>query len=96
MVEHGLLTWNIGGAMHFFRNLFRRKHDRAASNDQFASPVAQRLAQEFPRFRELEFERTFDGDPSYGRATEDRIICRERFDLELQEVDEQISRRSSE
>jgi len=82
--------------MHFFRNPFRRKHDRATANDQIASPVAQRLAQEFALLRELELERTLSGNPSYGRGAEDRIIWRELFDLELQEVDEQISRRSSE
>jgi len=84
--------------MHFFRRLFKRKHEQATvpSNHESASPFAQRLAEEFALLQEIAFERNFRADPSYGRAMEDRIIWRELFDLELQEVDEQISHGSAE
>ena len=89
--------------MHLFKNLFRsRKFGRNSeqappgSKQEIASPIAKRLADEFALLQELEFKRNLRADPHYGRATEDRIIWRELFDLELQEVDERISHHSSE
>ena len=84
--------------MHFFANLFRRKREMTMSRpkDEPVSLIAKRLAAEVALLQELEFERHSRADPSYGSATEDRIIWRELYDLELQEVDEQISSHSSE
>lgn len=83
--------------MHLFRDLFRKREQAAApSIAQVSSPIAKRLAGEFAVLQEIAFERNFRADPCYGRAAEDRIIWRELFDLELQEVDEQISHGSSE
>jgi len=78
--------------MHLFRSVFKGKHKQvtSSSNREFASPLAKRLAEEFALLQEIAFARNFRADPSYGRAMEDRIISRELFDLELQEVDEQI------
>lgn len=55
-----------------------------------ASGIARRLAKEFALLQEIETEREVRHNPSYRKATEERIIWRELFDLELQEVDEQI------
>jgi len=81
--------------MNFFKAIFGRKQRPAIPepdcNVQW--PIAKRLAEEFAMLQELEFEREDRGDPWYGKATEERIIWRELFDLELQEVDEQIGRR---
>lgn len=82
--------------MNFFKRIFRRNERRAVpeTNCNVACPIARRLAEEFALLQELEFEREDRGDPSYGKATEARIIWRELFDLEMQEVDERIGRRS--
>lgn len=81
--------------MKFFSILFGRQPKRAIpeSSGEFASAVSRRLREEFALLQELEFERDLRADRSYGQATEDRIIWRELFDLELQELDEQITRR---
>ena len=44
----------------------------------------------------LDLERTLWRDPSLGRLIEERIICRELLELQLQEIDEQIGRISDE
>jgi len=78
--------------MHLFRDLFRKREPAAsASSAQVLSPIAKRLAEEFALLQEIEFERNFRADPWHNKAIEDRIVWRELFDLELQEVDEQIS-----
>ena len=84
--------------MHFFRGLFKRKREKVASPSvaPVSSPIARRLAEEFALLQQIDFERSARADFGYGRATEDRVIWRELFDLELQEVDEQVSRGSFE
>jgi hypothetical protein len=57
-----------------------------------ASPVQQRLARAFARLQTIRLVRTYQRDPLFGKATEERIIWRELLELELQEVDEQIER----
>jgi len=80
--------------MNFLTSLFRRKTEKPADPiEDFASPASKRLAQGALLLRHIDVERKLRGNPTLGKATEDRIIWRELFDLELQEVDEQITRR---
>ena len=84
--------------MHFFRRLFRRlrRRPRAVRREGPAPPVvaAARLGDAFAELKDLDFERSFRGDPMFGKAMEERIIWRELFDLEMQELHEHMSRRS--
>jgi hypothetical protein len=50
-----------------------------------------RLA-EAARLERLEAERERQGDSHFGKTTENRIVCGELIELELQEIDEQVSR----
>lgn len=82
--------------MNFLRNLFRKKRVVPPLDLSEDSAASRRLARGAALLRQLERERESREDPAFGRATEERIIWRELFDLELQEVDEQLSRRARE
>ena len=79
--------------MRIFENLFPKKQSRTPAEEDpkfhHASPIGQRLADEFAFLEEIEFQRNFRGDPSYRKTAEERIVWRELFDLELQELDQQ-------
>ena len=51
-----------------------------------------RLAEAVARLERLDAERERRGDSRFGRTTESRIIWGELIELELQEIDEQVSR----
>jgi hypothetical protein len=55
-------------------------------------PVRKRLAKGKAALEHLEAERERRGDPRFGQTTEDRIVWNELIELELQEIDEQVSR----
>jgi hypothetical protein len=55
-------------------------------------PVRKRLAKGKAALEHLEAERDRRGDPRFGQTTEDRIVWNELIELELQEIDEQVSR----
>jgi len=57
-----------------------------------ANPVRQRLAEEKARLERLDAERERRGDPGFGRTAEERIVWFELIELELQDIDEQVSR----
>ena len=57
-----------------------------------ASTTWQRLAEEKACLEHLDAERAYRGDSGFGKATEDRIVWRELLDLELQDIDEQVTR----
>ncbi len=79
--------------MKIFENLFPKKQAGTQSAEDakysHASPIGERLAAEFAFLEEIEFQRNFRGDPTYRKSTEERIVWRELFDLELQELDQQ-------
>jgi hypothetical protein len=64
----------------------------AESGKCAASPIRQRLAEEQGRLARLDAERERRGDSGFGKATEDRIVWGELLELELQDIDEQLSR----
>jgi hypothetical protein len=51
-----------------------------------------RLADAVARLERLEAERERRGDSRFGKITENRIVWGELIQLELQEIDEQVSR----
>ncbi len=57
-----------------------------------SSKVHDRIALARASLERIDCERTLSGDPQFGKAIENRIVWRELFDLELQELDEQIER----
>src|SRR5260370_32069 len=57
-----------------------------------ASTTWQRLAEEKTCLEHLDAERAYRGDSGFGKTTEDRIVWGELLDLELQDIDEQVSR----
>jgi hypothetical protein len=54
--------------------------------------IRQRLAEEKARLDRLDAEQELRGDARFGKTTEDRIVWGELIELELQEIDEQVSR----
>lgn len=52
----------------------------------------QRLAEAVARLERLDAKRERRGDSRFGRTAENRIIWGELIELELQEIDEQVSR----
>jgi hypothetical protein len=52
----------------------------------------QRLAEAVVRLERLDAQRERRGDSSFGKTTENRIIWSELIELEMQEIDEQVSR----
>ncbi len=79
--------------MQFLMRLFRRKPKSASTPEQEPASVAQRLAEAFAVIQNLEVERDFRADPFYGKDEEERIIWRELFDLEMQQLHEHFGRR---
>jgi hypothetical protein len=56
------------------------------------SMIWQRLAAERSCLEHLDAERAYRGESGFGKTTEDRIVWGELLDLELQDIDEQLSR----
>jgi len=54
--------------------------------------IRRRLAVETASLEHLDGERERCGDSRFGKTTEDRIVWGELIELELQEIDEQVSR----
>ena len=54
--------------------------------------IRQRLAEEKACLGRLDAERKRRGDLGFGKPTEDKIIWGELLELELQDIDEQVSR----
>jgi hypothetical protein len=52
----------------------------------------QRLTEAVARLERVEAERERRGDSRFGKTTENRIVWGELIELELQEIDEQVSR----
>jgi hypothetical protein len=59
---------------------------------QPVSDARRRLAEEKARLDMLQAERDRLGDPAYAQSTEDEIIWNELVELELQDIDEQLTR----
>ena len=64
----------------------------AKSEKCSASTTWKRLAEEQACLEHLDAERAYRGDSGFGKTTEDRIVWGELLDLELQDIDEQVSR----
>jgi hypothetical protein len=56
------------------------------------SKVHDRITAARVSLEHIDRERTLRCDPLFGKALEERIVRRELFDLELQELDEQTAR----
>jgi hypothetical protein len=56
--------------------------------------VRDRLKAARAALEHIDLKRSLRGDPNIDRTLEDRIVWRELFDLELQNLDEQIARMS--
>ncbi len=52
----------------------------------------RRLTEEKACLEHLDAEREYPGNLDFGKTTEERIIWKELLDLELQDIDEQVSR----
>gem|GEM_PF-1483070 len=57
-----------------------------------ADTLRQRMSEEKAALEHLDAERQRRGDSRFGKTTEDRIVWGQLIDLELQEIDEQVSR----
>lgn len=109
MIVTGLVTGLLVALLTDTLVPFRRKSTRQSSevllpSSQPGSPPApeckmdairQRLAAEKACLEDLDTERKRRHDSGFGMTTEDRVIWRELLDLELQEIDEQVSRGSA-
>jgi len=67
-----------------------------AANKPKAEPgpvaIRQRLAEAKACLEDLDAERQRRGDSGFGKTTEGRIVWSELLELELQDIDEQVSR----
>jgi hypothetical protein len=66
--------------------------DQAKPEACAAKTIRQRLAEERACLEDLDAERDRRGDAAFGKTIEDRIVWGELLELELQEIDEQVSR----
>lgn len=60
-------------------------------NDIPSSKIRDRLRAVYASLERIDLARRMSGDPHFGRALEERLVRRELFDLELQELDEQLA-----
>jgi len=64
----------------------------AASDEWDRYATYLRLAEEKACLEHLDAEREYRGDVDFGKTTEERIVWKELLDLELQEIDELVTR----
>lgn len=57
-----------------------------------ATAIRRRLTEEMTSLEHFDAERERRSDSRFGKTTEDRIVWGELIELELQEIDEQVSR----
>jgi hypothetical protein len=62
------------------------------TNNRAESGSSKRLSEQKARLDRLAAERRQRGDSVFGKTTEDRIVWGELLDLELQDIDEQLTR----
>jgi len=74
----------------FSLDLGDRSPWRPVGTNASASPTFKRLWQECAVLDVL--ERIQRADPEFGKEIENRILCRELVELELQDIDERIER----
>jgi hypothetical protein len=70
----------------------RRRRVEPPRSEPSASDTRQRLSQGQAELERLESERRRRGDPRLGKSVEDRIIWGELLELEIQNIDERVSR----
>ena len=92
-VVAGILVGCAGGALWWRpRPASNRRTPARNGFNRVTSPIQRRLAEGEARLERLDAERARRADASLGRTTEERIVWRELLELELQEIDEQVSR----
>jgi hypothetical protein len=66
--------------------------DRDNAKTEPSRTTRQRLTEAVAHLERVEAERERRGNSRFGKTTEDRIVWGELIELELQEIDEQVSR----
>jgi hypothetical protein len=74
-------------------SLFPRTRTTTEQPSPEGSPIRRRLAEQKARLDSLAAQRERRGDSGFGMSTEERIVWAELLELELQDIDEQVSRR---
>jgi hypothetical protein len=64
----------------------------AKSGKYAADKISRRLAEEKASLDKLDIQRDHQAASDFGKTTEERIIWNELLELELQDIDEQVSR----
>ena len=77
------------------RPAIREVDTEAARNDAPAADIRRRLSEGQAALERLDAERQRKGDPRLGKAAEDRIVWGELLELELQDIDERVSRQGN-
>jgi hypothetical protein len=72
--------------------LFRHARSPADQPHHGLDKLGQRLSEAVARLERLDAERERRADARFGKITENRIVWSELIELEMQEIDEQISR----
>ncbi len=96
-VVRRILLAPLAGLIHTLLSRVRipqRPRRRGISNsaEDGMGPVRRRLADEKSRLDGLDAERESRGDPGLGKVREDRIVWHELIELELQDIEEQVTR----
>jgi hypothetical protein len=68
------------------------RHGNAEAEPCPVETIRRRLTEQLARLEQLDAERERRGDSRFGKSTEDRIVWGELIELELQDIDEQVSR----
>jgi len=79
--------------MRFLARLFKKADSRSSTPKQVARSAAERLNDAFAAIQQIEIARINLANPGYGKQEEERIIWRELFDLEMQQLHEHFGRR---
>jgi len=79
--------------MRFLARLFKKADSRSSTPKQVARSAAERLNDAFAAIQQIEIARINLANPGYAKQEEERIIWRELFDLEMQQLHEHFGRR---
>ena len=72
-----------------------KAHYDTENQPRHASPIRRRLEEAVSRLERIDTVRLLKSDPRFGKSEENQIIWGELIEMELQEIDEQVSRISS-
>jgi hypothetical protein len=90
-----LLAFLVDVIRPALRRSARVPESETASSEASAADIRTRLRQGHAELERLDTERRRRGDPRIGKSVEERIVWGELLELELQDLDERVSRKGN-